>query len=116
MQHGCVSVKCMVPAGTGTCIADHLELTLVSNRLDYSRLGSGVYDSDPYDDIPQYEWNASFDTAAFAHSIDADNNILFEKLKVVICQKLHIHYQGFGCKLIFPASFMVPSIILTEPS
>ena len=101
--------------GTGGCRGEDVPLTFALYRLNYSGFSSTVYDPSTYDDTPQYEWDATFNAAAFARDIDYHNSILFEKLKVVICQKLQIPHQGYGCKLVFSSSFLVHSFISIEP-
>ncbi|KAH0560095.1 hypothetical protein GP486_003388 [Trichoglossum hirsutum] len=52
-------------------------------RLDLTSLSSTVYDEEIYDDLPGYRWDASFDAAAFAETIDSYNDELFIWLREV---------------------------------
>ncbi|KAI9760700.1 MAG: hypothetical protein M1840_002348 [Geoglossum simile] len=67
-------------------------------KLDLKSLASTAYDSDMYDDLPEYRWDDSFDTQDFAAEIDVHNDELFGVLRENVCDRLHIpfHTSGWG--------------------
>ncbi|KAG8527414.1 uncharacterized protein KY384_007566 [Bacidia gigantensis] len=60
---------------------------------------STEYDSDVYEDVPKYEWDASFEPRSYAEAIDdANNRVLWSNTKAAICNKLMIDltWSGFA--------------------
>lgn len=69
-------------------------------------IDSPTYDSNTYEDLPNYFWDQDFDLGQVARSIDECNDDIFNSVKIAICEKLGIAQQLFGCKLASPSDGM----------
>lgn len=68
--------------------------------LDMNQTASLAYDSDTYDDFPNYKWDERFNVDIFAENIDTHNIELWAKVKEAICGKLNTAGRWVGCELL----------------
>jgi len=68
------------------------------DSLDMNQTASLAYDTETYDDFPNYDWNENFDIDGFARTIENYNENIWTSVKDAICGKLGINSRRSGCK------------------
>ena len=74
-------------------------LLITYRRLDRDSPSSTLYpEFGAYDNSILYQWDETFETDVLAAGIDAENQMLFEEVKRLICGRLSIPYTPVGCE------------------